>query len=154
MRIYKLLSVAFVFLSVFSGCYKAPMYNPAMVAKIDSLDFSAQGAKEVIGLATKTTDLGTTFSITGATSIYTPGTRVQPVVEIDIPLVKGTYTIGVSCSAKIYTSTTGAFGTTATSGQITVTTIDAGKVEGNFNFVCAGGQVVKDGQFNCNIPNK
>ncbi len=153
-HLHKYFGILCILLVTLFGCQKTPLYTPSMVASIDTLGFNAIGADHVYATATSTTDIGTTLTITGATSIFTPGTTTAPVIDLSIPCVIGTYTINTDCSAIVYVAATGPVGTKATAGQIIVTNIDNNRIEGTFSFNCAGGQKVTKGQFYCSLPTK
>ena len=128
------------------------MYTPSVVASIGSFPFSAVGTSAAFGLSTTANGLGTTISVIGATATYMPGTTTRPIIQLNIPTKVGNYTINKNSSASISTVASGIAGSEATSGTIAVIGNDHGRIEGTFNFVCADGEKVTNGQFYCYLP--
>ena len=136
-------------LSAMTGCQKYN-YNPSMAATIDTIGFSAIGQAYVYAIVDTTTHNPQLVTITGKTTVYTPGTAFQPSIILVVPNIIGNYVITANDTTKramVYTSATGSLGTAAVSGQINVLNINGGKIQGNFTLTCADGTTVTNGQY-------
>jgi len=138
-------ALALIALSMITvGCNKQTDYPPSMAAVIDSISFAASGTGFVAKLD------GGSLTMTGTTSIFTPGTTFNPSIKIIVASSIGTHTINKDATAMVYTSATGNAGTAAVSGQVVVLNNNSGKIQGNFTFTCADGTTVKNGRFTAN----
>jgi len=141
-KILAFVAIAIVSISVLlSSCYKQTEYQPSMAGTIDSIAFAASGT----GIVSQV--VSGTLTMTGTTTIFTPGTTFNPAIKIVVPTAIGTYAINNNASAVVYTSATGSGGSKAVSGQVTVLNNASGKVQGNFTFTTADGTTVTNGQF-------
>lgn len=148
-RTLPFIAFALITLFVFTGCYsnKQPLYVNSMSATIDTIPFSASGLDQVSFWADTSTHKPQVVDINAKTTIYTPGTAVQPTIKLIIPISDGTYQLPSQATAIVVTSASGSTGTMAVSGQIVVLRYAYGRIQGNFSFTCADGTVVKNGQF-------
>ncbi len=142
-KVLILSAIAIISISVFfSSCNKQTDYQPSMAGTIDSIAFSAAGTGIVA-----TVD-GGTLTMTGTTTIFTPGTAFTPAIKIVCSSANGVHSIAPNgASAIVYTSATGSNGSPAVSGQINVLNNASGKIQGNFTFTAADGTTVTNGQF-------
>ena len=131
----------------FSGCYKQTVYVNSISAVIDTLSFSAAGTNVVTLIIDTTTPSPHKVTVSGQTSIYTPGTAVLPSIKFVVPDAEGTYSIPSQATAIITTAKSGSGGTAAVSGQIVVLNNSSGRLQGNFTFTCANGETVTSGQY-------
>ena len=155
-RTVQLVPLAIIALFVFSGCYsnKQPQYVNSISATIDSISFSAIGSTDVSMYGDTSTHNPQYVDINGQTEIYIPGTATKPSIRLRIPIVDGTYYLPNNASASVVTSATGSSGTMAISGQIIVLRYAYSRIQGSFNFTCADGTKVTNGQFIGNIGYK
>ena len=139
--------VAGISSAVFTGCYKQTQYPNSISATIDTLAFSASGTSSVYLMADTATHNPQMDTIYGKTTIYSPGTAVQPSIRFIVPNKEGTYSFPSQATAIVITATSGSGGTMAASGQIVVLNTSSGRIQGNFTFTCADGTTVTNGQY-------
>jgi len=144
-KYFTLILIAFSSLFFAESCKKTA-YPPEMDATIDSISLNTTNITEKVTSASNGTQ---TVTIYGVSTIFTPGTAFLPAIKLQMPLLVGTYTIGNNASAWSYTSVSGSAGSMATTGTITITSIE-NNISGNFSFVSKDSTVVQNGQFNCN----
>ena len=140
------IAAAILTISTFTGCDKQTEYANSISATIDTMSFSASG-KTVVTLIADTTYYPYVVTVAGQTSLYTPGTAVLPSIKLFVPDAEGTYSIPSQASAQMVTAISGSGGTYAVSGQIVVLSNAKGRLQGNFKFTCANGEVVTNGQY-------
>ena len=132
------ITIAIIGSAAFSSCQKYD-YNPSMDATIDTIAFSAVGKPAVTAIVDTTTHNPQMVTITAKTSIYTPGSAVQPSIEFRIPNAVGTYYMRSTATGRVITSANAdTLGSIGTAGQVVVLS-NNGKIQGNFNFSCADG---------------
>jgi hypothetical protein len=139
-----------VIISIFflCGCTKHADNSPAMNAFIDATQLMATGNNIVSTV--NTTANPSQLIMTGTSETFSPGTTFAPAIKIVVTTTIGTYNIGTNSSAVAYTPATGSIGTSAIYGQINVVSNGSGKIKGNFNFTCADGTKITNGEFTAN----
>jgi len=140
------IAAAILTISTFTGCDKQTVYVNSISATIDTIAFSAYG-NTVVTLIQDTAIYPNPVTVSGQTSIYTPGSAVLPSIKFVVPSLEGTYSIPSQASASIITAISGSSGTYAVSGQIVVLSNANGRLQGNFKFTCANGETVTNGQY-------